>query len=225
MLRFSLSNNQRKIIFDLDDTLYPEKEYVHSALSFAGKLIDYRFDIGESDHFLLGAYNAGKPDPIGYLFDRHKLPRHTKFEIISEMRAHLPDINLSFGAEIVLDCLRKKSIGFGIITDGRSVTQRAKMTALGCLDADFVSISEEVQIPKTDVARFLQVEAKYPGQKYCYIGDNPAKDFYAPNQLGWETVMLKNQGENIHTQDNIVQPEYAPKIKINTLNELIGTIL
>jgi putative hydrolase of the HAD superfamily len=225
MLRYSLNSQRRKIIFDLDDTLYSEKDYVISALSFAGNLIQRLFNITEAAHILLNSYNEGIQDPISALYDTEMLPGHTKSEIVMAMRAHIPNICLSPSASIILDYLRSNSMGFGIITDGRSLTQRAKMAALGCLDADFVSISEEVQIPKTDTARFLQVEAKFPSQIYCYIGDNPAKDFIAPNKLGWETVMLLNNGKNIHSQSITDKSDYTAKIKINTLCELIGTIL
>jgi putative hydrolase of the HAD superfamily len=29
------------------------------------------------------------------------------------------------------------------------------------------------------------------GVRLVYVGDNPAKDFLAPNQLGWTTVQVK----------------------------------
>ena len=35
------------------------------------------------------------------------------------------------------------------------------------------------------------IEQKYNSNKYFYIADNPKKDFYAPNQLGWNTILLK----------------------------------
>jgi putative hydrolase of the HAD superfamily len=223
--RFSLISRTIKVVFDLDDTLYVERDYVHSALSFAGELIEQIFKVEDASKKLRSGYSRGAPDPIGALWDSEALPVQARSEVVAAMRAHIPEISLRPGAEQVLQFLRNNKMGFAIITDGRSVTQRAKMAALGCLDADFVSISGEVQIPKTDVARFKQVESRFPCYSYCYIGDNPAKDFVAPNRLGWQTIMLADDGNNIHPQDNIIDPGNAAKVKIGKISELIGMML
>jgi putative hydrolase of the HAD superfamily len=37
---------------------------------------------------------------------------------------------------------------------------------------------------------------RHPGLQYIYIADNPAKDFVAPNLLGWKTVqILRPEGQ------------------------------
>ena len=42
---------------------------------------------------------------------------------------------------------------------------------------------------------------RYPEcHDFTYVGDNPRKDFIAPNALGWQTVCLKDDGRNIHRQ-------------------------
>ena len=61
-------------VFDLDDTLYPEKTYVRSALSFVAQGIASQF--GETDAFarLMAMSEAGEKNPIGALWDEFGWP-------------------------------------------------------------------------------------------------------------------------------------------------------
>ena len=61
------------------------------------------------------------------------------------------------------------------------------------------------------------------GHRYFYIGDNPQKDFITPNELGWTTIGLMDNGQNIHTQTSI-GGNYNPQFWINDITELIKII-
>ena len=65
---------------------------------------------------------------------------------------------------------------------------------------------------------------KYPQSKYVYVGDNPVKDFLAPNKLGWMTVCLLDNGQNIHLQDFTLSVEFLPQRKIKDITELIDLL-
>lgn len=64
---------------------------------------------------------------------------------------------------------------------------------------------------------------RYPEcRDFTYVGDNPRKDFIAPNALGWLTVCLKDDGRNIHKQDfTSITALALPKKTIESLKELI----
>ena len=55
---------------------------------------------------------------------------------------------------------------------------------------------------------------------FIYVGDNTAKDFLYPNQHGWKTVCLLDDGQNIHKQSFDLAPEYRPQAIIHNLLEL-----
>ena len=74
-----------------------------------------------------------------------------------------------------------------ILSDGRSITQRLKLKSVG-LEGIPCFISEDYGSVKPDSSRYLAVEDKWPQSKYVYIGDNPEKDFKAPNEMGWLTL-------------------------------------
>ena len=219
MQRFSLPSANIEYVFDLDDTLYRERDYSRSALTFAGNLIASLFGCHNARDELLAFLTQGVALPLDRYWDKAQLPNAAKAQIVAAMNAHMPDIALYPAAKDVLTRLRRTNVGFSIVTDGRSITQRAKLHALNCLDAKYISISDEVNLPKTDVRRFLDFSAKFPANRYVYVGDNPFKDFWAPNKLGWDTIMVLNSGENVHQQHN-VSMEFVAKRSINSLDEL-----
>lgn len=224
MEKYSLSAISTEYVFDLDDTLYRERDYSTSALTFAGLLIAELFGLSDAGNQLLALLDDRAPMPIDRYWEKVLLPDVAKGQIISAMNAHIPDISLYPDAERVLAKLRQSKCGFGVVTDGRSVTQRAKLRALDCLDAKHISISEEAGLPKTDVRRFQDFASRFPASRYVYVGDNPTKDFLAPNQLGWHTVMLSNRGDNIHLQDQIIAPSFAAERTIASLDELLSDL-
>lgn len=207
-------------MFDLDDTLYAEEDYVHSALLFAGEMVSLRFALPGAPDRLLELRAAGEINPIEAFWDEFQLPLDARAAVVSAMREHLPAIQLRPDAEAFVDRLRVEGAAYAIISDGRSVTQRAKLAALGCLDAAFISISEEVGIAKTDPARFRAVEQFFGGGAYVYVGDNPAKDFVAPNSLGWITAMLAHRGKGVHPQNMPKEESYRPRTIIRSFAEL-----
>ena len=114
----------------------------------------------------------------------------------------------------------------GLITDGRSNTQRAKIAALGLekyfTPADII-ISGETGQDKENQLPFRLMEERNPGEtEFIYVGDNPAKDFRWPNRMGWETVQLDDiNRENTHSQLIDVPAEYRAKRHITSLRQLL----
>ena len=188
----------RMWIFDLDDTLYAEWSYVMSALQFAGQMVSDLYAVADGARFLTEAYENGVADPVQSLWQAQDLPQSAKAAVVAAMRAHRPAISLFPGAGAVLDSQRAKAAGFGIMTDGRSVTQRAKLAALGCLDARAILISEESGWHKPDPQCYEFFHTRFPDVDFGYVGDNPTKDFVGARAAGWDTVMLVDQGSNVH---------------------------
>jgi putative hydrolase of the HAD superfamily len=82
------------------------------------------------------------------------------------------------------------------VTDGPSVSQRAKIAALelsAYVDRAVVTSELGPDAGKPDPRAFalLQGEAGCTGAECCYVADNPAKDFGGPRSLGWRTVRLR----------------------------------
>jgi putative hydrolase of the HAD superfamily len=56
------------------------------------------------------------------------------------------------------------------------------------------------------------------GDRFAYIGDNPSKDFVAPNAMGWLTVWIDRAGGIHHGAP--VAAGGAPQVTIRSLYEL-----
>ena len=120
-----------------------------------------------------------------------------KASVVEVYRSHKPDIHLYSGVVEMIADLKAEGIKVGIITDGRPEGQRNKLDALG-LDVDDVIITDElggVQFRKPcDIAfRILVNRWRLNPADIVYVGDNPAKDFQAPQQLGMRSVYFVNQ--------------------------------
>ena len=144
-------------------------------------------------------------------------------DCVSCMRGHRPNIALREGAQELLLCLGSRGIQWSILTDGRSITQRQKISALSLREiASAIYISQERDVSKPDPAAYMQIERDFPDvERFFYVADNPAKDFVSPNDLGWVTIMLRDNGNNTHRQDlelpNIMQAHFT----IETLMQVL----
>ena len=209
------------IVFDLDDTLYKEIEFVKSAYDYISNYIESRYNLDLSSDV------QGCIDDRISFFDiiKSRLKRNESFSIekyLELYRYHYPDISLSDDVNEFLDNISKKNIDFSIITDGRSISQNNKINALGLNHrAKTIIISEETGYEKPHVHNFKIIEHAYPDKKLLYIADNTSKDFIAPNSLKWDTVCLLNNGQNIHEQNFDLNQDYLPKFKVNSFNEII----
>ena len=110
----------------------------------------------------------------------------------------MPDITLYDGVIDLMTELKSRNIKIGIITDGRPEGQKAKLEALGLEKlVDDIIITDDlggIQFRKPcDIAfRIMQNRWKIPNEQIVYVGDNLAKDFQAPKQLGMRYLHFYN---------------------------------
>jgi putative hydrolase of the HAD superfamily len=212
------------LVFDLDDTLYPEIDYARSALTFAGRLVEAAFAVDNAASFLLQTFDDGQRDAIGALWAARALPQAARIDVIAAMRGHRPAIDLPRASAETLTALALRGIKWSILTDGRSLTQRRKIEALGLTSASGIYISEERGVGKPTLKAYTQIVDDHSyAHGFCYIADNPAKDFVTPNALGWKTIMLRDRGQNIHPQEIDVPKVFRADVEINELNEILIT--
>ena len=148
--------------------------------------------------------------------------------ILAVYRTHTPDISLPPESRSLIESLISEKETIGLITDGRSIAQRAKVKALGLdryISPDNILISQEIGTDKHWPTAFEEIERRNPSEpSFVYVGDNPAKDFFWPNKLGWHTVMLLDiDHTNIHPQSHVditADNDYNARHFIQRLSEL-----
>lgn len=185
------------IIFDLDDTLYNENQYIKSGYKAVGEYLGIS---GAADE-LWKCFENNEPAIDTYLNKIGHMDK--KVECLEVYRDHKPEITLNDGVAQMLEKLRSKGIKIGIITDGRPTGQRNKIEALG-LEAmvDDIIVTDELggeQFRKPcDIAfRIMQTKWRLPVSQIMYVGDNASKDFQAPKQLGMQWKLINN-GEGLY---------------------------
>ena len=205
------------VIFDLDDTLYSEKEYVKSGYRAVSDYLG-----GEYEEKLWSHFEAGKPAIDELLKEIGK--EAEKETVLNIYRSHKPDIHLYDGVAEMIDELKNRGVKVGIITDGRPEGQKNKLEALG-LNLDDVIITDDlggVQFRKPcDIAfRIMTTRWRLNPADVVYVGDNVAKDFQACRQLGIKSVWFKNEDGLYHSLD-YVGLDIIEISKISDLYELI----
>lgn len=206
------------IVLDLDDTLYPEKDYVRSGMLYVCNQLERL--LGAS---LNEAFHAALPpetdDWIDVLRRVAGLPPSAKDSLLWMYRLHSPSIHLDPTCVQFIERMEREAAAVVILTDGRTLTQRLKLRALGLSHLP-VYVSEEYQSEKPDPARFDIIEQVYRASAYVYVGDNPNKDFIPGNAAGWTTIGLVGR-DNVHSQDISDLPEGAlPHYWIRNWNEI-----
>lgn len=211
-------HNREFVVFDLDDTLYKEIDFLKSAYREIASFIDE--ECAEDIYtFMMNVYQNGG-DAFGEVIKKYQ-PNVSKEELLDSYRSHFPDIKLEEGASEFIEALKSRGVKMGVLTDGRSTTQRNKLKSLGIEDIfEEVIISEEFGSEKPNLKNFKYIDLRYKNYSKIYIGDNFKKDFVSPNALGWRTIGLLDNGKNIHKQNEDLPQEYLPQSTIHSFKEI-----
>ncbi len=208
------------LVLDLDDTIYAEADYKYSGIHSVCDLIVRLYPQYTKAQLL----SAVRPESNSWL---EELCLYCGFNdseknsLLWAYRLHTPKLQ-PFVVPAELRALCRQFTAAALITDGRSISQRLKLDAMGITDCfDHILVSEACQSEKPDAKRFLQLTEAYPKHQLIYIGDNIKKDFITPKQLGWLTIGIKNNERHIHRhQPEDFTEEYQPHRWITRLNEL-----
>lgn len=186
------------VIFDLDDTLYSEKQYVRSGY----KKIAEHFSILAMEDEMWTVFKSGGR-AVDVVLEKYGL-EECKDKALQTYRFQEPEICLYPGVRGMIERIRREYKA-GIITDGRPEGQRAKIRALG-LDVDEVIITDElgsIECRKPNPIAFEKMAGRL-GTEFgvmCYVGDNIEKDFVAPEKLGMRCIWFRNP-DGIYYRNN-----------------------
>lgn len=188
------------VVFDVDDTLYLERDYVASGFGHVGRVARERFGVPGLAEVAWELFEAGHR---GDIFDRalRRLDVSTDPGLITALvhayRTHRPRISLLPDVRPVLDELRHRGVGIAVLTDGPTASQAAKVTALRLRRYSRHTVLTGRYGPgygKPHPRGFEEIARRCAARHIAYVADNPRKDFTAPRQLGWATVRIRRPG-------------------------------
>jgi putative hydrolase of the HAD superfamily len=205
------------IILDLDDTLYSERDFQRSGFRAILETLDVPHTVLVDDLIELSIQGENP-------FDHMNFDDNLRHVALSIYRQHTPHIALYPDAQLFIEEALSVGCTLAIATEGRSITQRNKMSALG-LDGKIshILISEEVGYRKVEVEFFAEIIQAANDRPCVMVGDNPVKDFFVPNSFGWATYLLLDRGNNVHTQDVKVEDAFHAQHLVHSFNEFSFT--
>jgi putative hydrolase of the HAD superfamily len=219
------------VVFDLDDTLYLERDYVRSGFSTVARFAarDHIDQAALFDNFLWHTFERGVRGRNFDLFVEHfdLSQQLTVAELVSVYQHHLPAISILPGAEALIQDLRLRAIPLGLISDGPVVGQSAKLKALGAdrlLEIVILTDNWGTEYRKPHDRAFITMEQCMSGaRRLVYIADNPAKDFVTAKRRGWGTIRIRLDGQ-LHRDLEPAEPAAAPEFDLNGFDEVLSAI-
>jgi len=211
------------LVFDLDDTLYPEESFVFSGFSEVAKFLFNKVNCSELEIFneLKHQYrSSGRVRVFDAVLSKHGIFTESILgECIQIYRNHTPNIQLHEGVTEVLEFFNGASKY--IVTDGNPLTQNNKVEALRIrqfFEQVFTTWTFGLQAAKPSLEVFQKIAAleKSDLKQIVYIGDDPTKDFVSLNDVGATTVRIR-QGRFRNVQ---VEDSYEAKFSINRFIDL-----
>jgi len=186
------------VVFDLDDTLYLERDYAYSGFRAVGEWCAEHLGLEGIQEQAQALFDHGRRssifdtalDMLGFRGDAE-----TVSAMVQVYREHAPQIQLLSDAVECLARLQGRAY-LGLLTDGNPVSQRAKIDALGlsgCFDTTIVTGDWGIEFFKPNVRGYRYIESQLVPchGRFVYIADNPLKDFFAPRTLGWNAIRVR----------------------------------
>ena len=219
------------VIFDLDDTLYPEIEYIRSGFRAVAVWTEKEFAIPQAKSFLelteLFAHGVRNNT-----FDRWLSQLGMNLEIIPQLvqvyREHQPDIHPFKEIPELLSALKIKC-RLGLLSDGYRTSQIKKLESLKIASYfDTIVLSDEYGREAWKPNPWIyELTLQKLGVQSCdavYVSDNPAKDFLGARRVQLSTVRLRTPS-GIYANDAPPDSGYAPDIEVSSHKELSDYLL
>ncbi len=215
------------VIFDLDNVLYDEKEYIFAAYRSIARFLSERcrLDAGKVYSKLVvdlerkgSLYPKLFNDAIAdFGLDQSLLP-----EILSLYASVNAPIRLFPDSEAALKLVRQRGLKVALVTNGGAKTQHNKVGLLkleGCFDAILYAreMGAGVEKPHPDIYKEVLRRLGASAEEALCIGDNPYTDFLGAKKLGMRTLrVLRGEFKDVRLSD-----EYEAEYVLDSLDGLL----
>lgn len=222
----------KAVLFDLDNTLYPEMEFVKSGFRAVAHYLSARYHLDEESLFAQTIdilQNVGRGKIFDNLLYNLGLYQEERVKVLVYIyRSHKPTINLYEDSLPTFMNLKDCGIRLGILTDGMASMQRNKIAALGlegvfdaivCTDELGKEFWKPSIIPYKVALDLLEVSPS----EAAYVGNDPAKDFVGANSMKMLTIQVTRDTHRDFTPNGIPEPARANFI-VRRLEETLPII-
>lgn len=210
------------IVFDLDDTLYNELDFVQSGFREVSSLLAKEFKISKQDSYksMLKKLEKGRGKIFNDVLKEYNIySKKMVRQCISVYRSHKPTIKMYKNAKECFKILKRFPVY--IVTDGNKLVQKNKLKALRLekkVKFSFITSNYGLVNSKPSPYCFFKIcflENTIP-QNVIYIGDDPTKDFVKIKQNGFKTIrVLTGKYKNMK-----FTKKYEANFTIKSLSEI-----
>ena len=226
------------IVFDLDDTLYAERDYVHSGYQAVQEaLAQMPRSSPQCPHaaqWLWGRFQQGQAaGAFDALSDEYGLglsPAEIS-ALVTAYRNHRPTIRPYGGAAAMLGRFHELA-PLGLLSDGFMPAQQLKLDALklgrffdAVVFTETLGANREFWKPAPQGFEAISKQLGAAGADCAYVSDNPAKDFVAPNALGWRTIQFLRPAQGQLHIHKPAPPAGEPDTVVRSAAELFHAIM
>lgn len=193
------------ILFDLDDTLYLERDYVYSGYKVVASFLEKKYNLSLKTTYLkmIDLSKESYANVFNRLFDTYniKVENDEIKKIIEIYKSHIPNIALCEDSRKILESLLKNDIKLGLITDGDSVQQRNKIKGLDIekyfekiIITDELAPNREFWKPSKKAFEIMIDFFKEEPKNILYVGDNLNKDPFGALEVGINFKQILRKG-------------------------------
>ena len=216
------------IIFDLDDTLYNEIEFVKSGFKSVAYYLSKKTQYSQNFIYLelLKIMNKnGRGQVFNIFVKQFNLKSYYINKCISNYRLHKPKIQIAYKVKKILYNLRKLNYPLYIVTDGNKIVQNNKIVSLGLkkyIKKIYIThrYGKIYAKPSTYCFKLIKKIEKVKWNQMIYIGDNPKKDFINLKPLGMRTIRILQGDYN----KKKVSKKFDAEFKIFSLIDLVNIL-
>lgn len=186
------------VVFDMDDTLYPEREYVLGGFQAVARWGETKLGIESNEGFatLCSLFEEGvRGNTFNRWLEKYHLMQDDLIpQLVQVYREHTPILHPFPQVPDMLKLL-KRYYRLGLVSDGYLSVQERKFKALG-LESLFDSVvfsdqwGREAWKPSPRPFHVVLQQLMVDAERAFYIGDNPLKDFLGARQAGMKTIWL-----------------------------------
>ena len=224
---------KKAVIFDLDDTLISEDEYIRSGFTAVSQFLRdmYGWDERMTARQLYDLYLEDPKNVFNRLLSAHDIRYKDNeiMELVEVYREHTPEVHFYPDVRPAITTLKNRGIKLGLLSDGYAVTQRKKLTVLGANGKrlfDKIIITDELgrDYWKPDPRPFIMMKEAFLADwtDMVYVGDNPEKDFFIGRDFPIMTVRVMRQ-QCIYS-DRPYREGYRETARVNSLEDLVKII-
>lgn len=225
------TNEFRAVIFDLDDTLYPETAFIESGFRVVAEWVagKWPYDAREVARSFKQLYQSGVRGNTFqvWLATAVEISADIEAEMVRVYRTHTPRIAPFPDAAALLQELQRH-YGLGLVSDGILAVQRNKLDVLQLAPyfREIVfsdELGREHWKPSPRPFETILERLNVAPTQAVYVGDNVVKDFVAPRRLGMGTIQVKrSNGVYAHLQP--ASDVHAPHCVVTELRQVVDVL-